>query len=331
MPLSPIAIFSYNRPDHLQQTLDALSQNDLAHESVLYIFCDGPKPYDVSGTYQAIPHASKSVKKYFKGTQEEYDAYCQSIKENILVAQSVTWAKELHVVTHDQNLGLADSIIGGVTEVVNQYGRIIMLEDDIITSPGFLRFMNDALECYKDDDQVMHICGYMFPVKHERWLPETFFHPVPYPGGGWATWARAWKYYDNNIQSLYEYWSKDWKRFNVWGPDLQVQLTTNYTGILKSWFIRWFASMHKRDGLTLYPHHSLTTNIGFDGTGVNCADVKNNKFWVTELAKEVKVEKQLIKPNRLAVYDMYVFWSGHWWSRRHREALKKRILNLIHQ
>lgn len=304
MELAPIAIFSYNRPDHLKQTLEALSKNDLATESVLYIFCDGPKG-----------NATEEMK--------------QRIAENVAFAQSQLWPKELHVVAQEKNLGLADSIISGVTDVVNRHGRIIMLEDDIITSRGFLRYMNDALEMYKDEEKVMHVCGYMFPVKHEKWLPETFFHPVPYPGGGWGTWARAWNHYDNDIQAHYAYWSQNWRRFNVWGSDLQKQLTMNYTGQLKTWFIRWFASMRKMDGLTLYPHHSLTTNIGFDGSGDNCPDLQTNKYWVDKLTESINVKKVKIISNRLAIHEMYVFWSGHWYSKRHRDEWKRKVKELI--
>ena len=162
--LAPIIVFCYNRPEHLEQTLEALSCNELADQSTLYIYCDGPK----------------------EGASDEMR---QKIAEVRQVARKRQWCKEVHVVKREENVGLMTNIVGAVTEIVNQYGRVITMEDDIITSKGYLRFMNEVLELYKDDEQVMHISGYMWP--HKRRLPDTFFYEVPYPGGGWATWQRA--------------------------------------------------------------------------------------------------------------------------------------------
>lgn len=329
MTLAPICIFSYNRPNHLRRVLDALSKNDLASESVLFIFCDGAKPLQTDADKDS-DEVTTSAKRFFKGTETEYEKYISDIEDNIKAAQSATGFKDVHIIIRPQNIGLKDNIVSAVTEVVNKYGRIITLEDDIITSKGFLRYMNDALEVYKDEEKVMYVCGYMFPVKHEKYLPDTFFHPVPYPGGGWATWARAWKYYDDDISSHYLYWRNNWKLFNVWGPDLQKQLTMNYESKLRTWFIRWYASMHKLEGLALYPHHSLTTNIGFDGTGSNCVALIKNKYWVDSIEDYVPVSRiKKLRPNKLAVYDMYVFWSGHWYSKRHRTVWIHKIRSMI--
>ena len=184
MTLAPIVIFSYDRPDHLRQTLDALAKNDLANESELFVYCDGAKERSkVSGERLA-----------------EYDSYLTRIEENRKVAHGASGFKFVKVIEREKNIGLKANIVGAVTEILNQYGRVITLEDDIVTSPGYLRFMNEALEIYKDDEKVMHISGYMWP--HKLPLPETFFYEVPYPGGGWATWARAWKYYDDDANLI---------------------------------------------------------------------------------------------------------------------------------
>ncbi len=186
--------------------------------------------------------------------------------------------------------GLADSIVGGVTEVINKHNRVIVLEDDIITSPGFLEYMNDALDFYEQEEKVMHISGYMYP--HTEKLPETFFFNVPYPGGGWATWQRAWKYYISDTQNLYNYFNtaRGWWRFNKFGGDfLQRQLVRNLTGELKSWFIKWHATLLIRGGFTLYPGTSLTNNIGFDDSGSNCPGM--NKYDVDILADKVMVNQ----------------------------------------
>lgn len=299
---APIAVFSYNRPHHLKRTLEALSQNDLASESVLYIFCDGPKE-----------NATEEMKK--------------RIAENVAVAKSQLWAKELYITVRKQNIGLAESITSGVTEVLSKYGRIITIEDDIITSRGFLRFMNDALEVYKNDDKVMHISAYMYP--HRGYLPETFFYPVPYPGGGWATWSRAWIYFNNNTQELYDYWNGRWKEFDRYygGNYLSKQLRANLDGSLKTWFIKWYAVMLQHRGLSLYPGHSLTNNIGFDEFATNCGTMTN--FDVVPI-DYVSVKRKAIKIDRCALHIIYDFYQGHWYNKRRRTALLKKIAKLLH-
>lgn len=299
--IAPIIVFCYNRPDHLEQTLDALSQNELADQSKLYIYCDGPK----------------------EGASEEM---CQKITDVRQVARKRQWCKEVHVVEREENVGLMNNIVGAVTEIVNQYGRVITMEDDIITSKGYLRFMNEALELYKDDEQVMHISGYMWPHKHK--LPNTFFYEVPYPGGGWATWQRAWKHYANDTKSLYDYWCTRWDEFNKFGDNyLQKQLEANYHGTMKTWFIKWHAVMLQRGALTLYPGQSLTNNIGFDDQATNC--YTTDKFDVVPV-HYVPVTRQSIKENKRAAREIYAFYQGRWYNRRRRIRLINKFLAFFH-
>lgn len=303
MNLAPVIVFAYNRPIHLLRTLDALAKNTLADQSDLYIFCDGAKE---------------------KATDEQK----QMIQRVRQVAHAAAGFKKLHVVERPKNVGLMDNIVGAVTDIVNQYGRVIVFEDDMLTSPGTLQYFNDALETYKDEEKVMHVVSYMFP---HRWpLPETFFYTVPYPGGGWATWARAWKYYPESIDELYDYWQDKWSCFNYWnhiGTDLVNQLVDNYKGTLRTWFIRWYAVMLKMGGLTLYPGKSLVTNIGFDGTGDNCVRFEHNPYYIERLAPSIKVEKKkCIKENKLAAHEIYAFHAGRWYNKRRRQAFFKKIL-----
>ena len=322
MELAPIVIFSYNRPDHLKRTLDALSKNDLATESILFIFCDGPKALASSGQEER-EGLQNSARRLFKGSQEAYDAYLQSIRDNVNLAKSQSWPKELHVIERDRNIGLAASIVGAVTDVVNQYGRVITLEDDVVTSTGFLRYMNEALELYRDEDRVMHISAYMYP--HQGKLPETFFFPVPYPGGGWATWARAWKHYSDDTESLYDQWKDRWNEFDVLGGDyLSKQLIANYNSTIRTWFVKWHAAMLSRHALTLYPHQSLTNNIGFDDQATNCSPT--TKFDVMDLADSIRVELIPLETNRKASRIIYDFYQGHWYNKRRRKALIHRIM-----
>ena len=189
---APVVLFVYNRPGHTIQTLEALSQNRNAYKSTLYIFSDGPK-------------ADANVEEHTR---------IEQVRQVIRLKQ---WCKEVIIRESDDNIGLADSIVNGVTEVVTKHNKVIVLEDDVITSTGFLEFMNDALDLYEEEEKVMHISGYMYP--HEKDLPETFFFNVPYPGGGWATWYRAWKNFQNDTEYLYNYFNtaKGWWKFNKYG------------------------------------------------------------------------------------------------------------------
>ena len=170
--------------------------------------------------------------------------------------------------------------------------------------------MNDAiLDFYEHEEKVMHISGYMYP--HTSKLPETFFFNVPYPGGGWATWQRAWKYFNNDTGYLYNYFNtaRGWWRFNKFGGDfLQKQLVRNLTGELKSWFIKWHATLLIRGGFTLYPGTSLTNNIGFDDSGSNCSG--STKYDVDILADKVRISPIPIQENRTAKRIIRQFYQG---------------------
>lgn len=301
MTISPIIVFSYNRPEHLRQTLDALSKNDLARESILYIYCDGAK----------------------ENASEEQ---CMRVVKNREVAHAVKGFKEVHVVERERNVGLKDNIVGAVTEIVNQYGRVITLEDDVVSSVGFLKYMNDALELYADEDRVMHISAYMYP--HKCRLPESFFYPVPYPGGGWATWKRAWDCYNDNSRELYEYWKDKWHVFDVFGGDyLSKQLKRNVNGTMNTWFIKWHAVMMQKEALTLYPGRSLTNNIGFDEMATNC--YSTTKFDVVPV-DYVSVKQSPLVVSKKASRVIYDFYQGHWYNRRRRRRFFSMVSKKIH-
>ena len=288
--LAPIIVFCYNRPRHVEQTLLALSKNELADQSVLYIYCDGPKDNASNDQIEKITEVRRIVRKQ-------------------------KWCKEVHIFESDKNKGLANSIIGGVTDVINQYGKVIVLEDDIVTSVGFLRYMNDALDIYKDEDKVMHISAYMYP--HKKKLPETFFFTVPYPGGGWATWQRAWKHFRDDADYFYGYFEKhkQWDKFNkLGGKYLQKQLKANVDGALKTWFIKWHATLLLLDGLTLYPNHSLTNNIGFDETGTHCSPM--TKFDIENPAVSINVEKIGLVQSKKATKIIIRFYQGRFYPVR---------------
>jgi acetyltransferase-like isoleucine patch superfamily enzyme len=282
MDLAPVVLFVYNRPWHTEQTLKALAKNELANQSVLFVYSDGVK----------------------ENAAEEQVERVREVRKLVLSKQ---WCKEVHIIESLTNKGLAESIITGVTEVVQKYGRIIVLEDDIISSKGFLRFMNDALDIYESENRVMHITGFMYPHRNKK-LPETFFYPLPYPGGGWATWNRAWNYFNNDHHFLYNYFDRNklWRKFNTAsGKYLQYQLEQNIAGTMKTWFIKWHACLIMQGGLTLFPNKSLIHNSGFDGSGEHCG---TSSVFNGEIIERVHVEKTHITSSKLAkkiIFDFY--------------------------
>jgi hypothetical protein len=268
---APIAFFAYNRSEHAKQALESLSQCDGALESELFIYCDGAKG----------PKDEKAVKK---------------VRE---IVKSCNWCGSVQVVEHDVNLGLANSIIHGVTEIVNRYGRIIVLEDDLVLSPQFLNFMNDALDNYDDIQEVMHVSGYMFPVRGK--LPETFFYRAA-SCWGWATWKRAWNKFEPDAKKLLAKFTDAKQR---WEFDIKVtmpfhkMLRDQAQGKIDSWAIRWYASVFLNNGLCLHPGISLVNNIGHDGTGLHCGPtdvykVEVSKERVSHFTEDIKESEQAI-------------------------------------
>jgi hypothetical protein len=240
--LAPVSLFVYNRLSHTKKTIESLANNELARETELIIHADGPKDQRDAPAVQHVRHYIRAVAGF----------------------------KRVVVKEHERNLGLSASIISGVTDVVNAYGRIIVLEDDMITSPYFLRFMNDALDLYEDESAVVSIHGYSLPLKEQ--LPNLFFLPGA-DCWGWATWRRGWEVFRADSGALIrEIVSRGMERdfdFNGTFPYMKM-LRDQDRGKIDSWGIRWRASAVVSGKLTLYPGKSLVRNIGLDGSGTHC-------------------------------------------------------------
>jgi len=174
------------------------------------------------------------------------------------------------LLNEEKNWGLADNIINGVTKIVNEYGKIIVLEDDLVTSPYFLKFMNEALEIYKNEPRVMHISGYNYPINQDG-LDDMFFLK-PTSCWGWATWDRAWKYYKKDPNYYINVFTKEMiYDFNLSNSYRYFdQIIQNNKGKINTWAIFWYASSYLQDGLSLHPKESYVRNIGHDGRGVHC-------------------------------------------------------------
>lgn len=239
--LAPIALFVYNRPEHTRRTLTYLQKNILADESRLFIYSDAAKT------------AADQLK----------------VDEVRQVIADASGFKSVKIVERKENLGLANSIIDGVTNLVNEYGRVIVFEDDLLSSPYTLQYFNEALTRYEHQDAVMHIGAYMYDLKDKQ-LPQTFLFRAA-TSWGWATWARAWKNFEPDIDVLMAQFDKDKiSRFSI-GHTMNFwkQMLGFKAGKNNSWAIRWYASIFLKGGLTLNPSHSLVHNIGNDGSGTH--------------------------------------------------------------
>lgn len=277
MKYAPIALFVYNRPWHTRQTVEALKKNELSTESELYIFSDAPRS-------ESANDAVGEVRAYIR---------------NITVFKSIT------IIERETNYGLARSIIEGVTRLCNEFGRVIVLEDDLVTSPYFLRYMNDALKIYENVNQVASVSGYMYPIK----LPiedQFFFWTIP-QSWGWAAWQRSWKYFNENGKDLYKNIMRAGlsRIFNKRGPQPFIKmLKDQIEGKNSSWYIRWYASTFLEKKLTLMPATSLVKNIGIDGTGEHCSNWKFDPFMTNVAEKPVNVKLVKIEKNQKITLKM---------------------------
>lgn len=239
---APILLFVYNRPEHVRRNIQALLKNELAAESELFIYSDAAK----DETSQA------------------------AVKEVRAFIRSIQGFKKITITERAENWGLARSIIDGVTIQINRYGRVIVLEDDLVVAPHFLQFMNDALETYRDEERVGHIQACDFT--HDPSLPDTFL--IKWTGSwGWGTWDRAWKHFNADGKALLtELESRKLTyTFDFNGKyGYTRMLRRQIEGKNNSWAIRWNASLFLKGILSLNVGKSLVQNEGFDGSGTNC-------------------------------------------------------------
>ncbi len=239
---APVLLFVYNRPDHVKRTVEALQHNTLAAQSNLYVYSDGAR-------------------------DESQQAAVNEVRQFV---RTITGFKSVTIIERPKNWGLARSIIDGVSIRVNEAGKVIVLEDDLITAPYFLQFMNDALDLYENEPRVGHIQGCDFT--QDPSLPDTFL--IKWTGSwGWGTWKRAWKYFNSDGRALLD----ELERRNL-TYTFDFNGKYGYTRMLRrqiegknnSWAIRWNASLFLNDMLSLNVGKSLVQNEGFDGSGTNC-------------------------------------------------------------
>lgn len=291
--LSPVVLFVFSRPDHTRRTLDALRANTLASQTDLIVYADAAR------------------------TEQEN----RRVEEVRGIVKSISGFRSVTVIERSENFGLANNIIDGVTDACQRFGRVIVLEDDLVTSPYFLAYMNEALELYEDDQQVASIHGYCYPVNTK--LPETFFLKGA-DCWGWATWKRAWQHFNPDGKSLlHEIKSRNLsKEFDYHGA-------YSFTNMLKaqiarknnSWAIRWHASAFLKEMLTLYPGESLVKNIGFDLSGTHCSD--DNRFDTNILNRKILLKKIQIRQSETGITEFEKYF------RSLKPRFSRRVVNKI--
>lgn len=286
---APIVIFAYNRLKHLQICIEALKQNEEAINSSLFIYCDGPK----NNSDEII---IKEVRNYIK---------------------TITGFKKLEYFFHVKNMGLSKSIINGVTSQFSFHTKLIVLEDDIITSKYFLSYMNQALDIYEYDYNVASIHGYTYPISS---LPETFFIRGA-DCWGWATWKRSWIDFEKDGNTLLKLLKENKLilKFNLYGAYNYVKMLINQIDQKNdSWAIRWHATNFVLNKLTLYPGLSLVENIGADGSGTNFKKV-DKSFSTTK--SNVKINFKKINVDE-SIYsrNLFIFF---FYKRKFKILIKK--------
>lgn len=284
MILSPVVLFAYNRPDLLRATLDSLAANELADQSALYIYCDGPK-------------------------QNAGNDQLEKIKQVRKIASEKKWCSEVSVIESDVNKGLAKSVIGGVTEIINREGKVIVIEDDVLLSKYFLRFMNDALVKYENDDKVLSIGSWNYFCDPDK-LSDNYF--LRYPDSiAWGTFKRAWDLFEPNSSLLISK-LKDKKLMDVYNCNIpekyfERMLVSQDEGQIDSWAIRWTATSVLHEKVNFYPRYSLSKHIGFvvDATHESTSDDYNASLKLAE--KQISITNQPVEESKVAISNWREF------------------------
>lgn len=295
MTLSPILLFVYNRPAHARRAVASLLRNEEAKSSDLFIYSDAAK------------HPEDEV----------------LVAETRAFIRTITGFNAVHIVEREENWGLARNVIDGVTTLTHEHGHVIVLEDDLVVAPHFLRFMNEALETYKDEERVGHIQACDFT--QDASLPDTFL--IKWTGSwGWATWERAWRHFNPDGQQLLDELTKRHlsRRFDFNGKyGFTRMLRRQIEGKNNSWAIRWNASLFLKDILSLNVGRSLVANEGFDGSGTNCG---GGELYQSSLYQGILPVERITpaEENEAArkAFERYYGRTNSFWAKAKRRILR---------
>jgi len=281
--VAPLVLFAYNRPTHLERSVEAVLRSPLVDRTPLIAFSDGPATERDVTRVEQVRRILKEIRGF----------------------------ASVEIVERAQNLGLARSVIAGVTQVIEDSGRAIVLEDDLVVSPRFLGFMNELLRAYAEDDRVFSVTGYNYPARLVS-IPRDYRSSIYFAhrasSWGWATWRDRWSQVDWDVGDFERFVTDVGarRRFDRGGDDLSGMLEDQMAGRVDSWAIRWCYASFRLERLNAYPVKSLVTNIGLDDSGVHCgpddrlADVLDASFpGELHLPSEVEIEPRILDDVRL--------------------------------
>lgn len=289
MNYAPIIIFAFNRSASLEKLIISLKNNPEAKDSILHIFVDGPRN--------------------IAGEQEK-------IRETQKIAKNITGFKSVEYHFSDINNGLGSSVITGVTKVITQYGKAIVLEDDLILASNFLAFMNEGLTIYEKEQKIFSICGYTNRIKKPKNYGYDAYLCTRSSSWGWGTWKDRWETVNWELND-WESCLKNKKTFNKWGGSDCFRMLSDWkSGKNKSWAIRFCYSQFTQSKLALFPIISKVKNDGFDGEGTNCkkysrfkCDYENTRKVIFKFPDDLEMQSILYK-SAMAYHSIIIrIWS----------------------
>lgn len=278
MVTAPIVLFVYNRPLHTKLTVEALKKNFLSNYSNLYIYSDFQKDGSQKKDVQR-------VRSYLK---------------------EIVGFKKISIIERKKNYGLAQNIIKGVSSVIKNYGKVIVLEDDMVTSPYFLNFMNDALSFYKHEKRVWSISGWNYPINSKK-IGEAFLWRFM-NCWGWATWSNRWNHFRKDLDSEEELTHEELYRFNLDDVEnIYKQIEDNKSNKINTWAVFWYLTIFKKNGLCCNPSVSYVNNIGLDGSGEHCTPDIRYKSYLSN--KNVNFFPKKIEEDKIALKRIKKFYK----------------------
>lgn len=286
---APLVIFTYNRKQHTKNLIESLKKCDLIHETEVFIFSDG----------------NKGEKDLFK---------VSDVREYLESLQGERWCKSLVVNKSSKNKGLATSIISGVSDIIEKYGRVIVLEDDLVVAEGFLKYMNQALDYYEYNEKIWSISGFSSAIPMLENSPNDIYFSCRARSWSWATWKDRWDTVDWNVKAYKKFRLNLAKRkqFNRGGSDMSAMLDRQQAGIINSWAIRWCFNQFLQDKYVVQPTISLIVNKGQDGSGTNCSKLREDnaisntkKDWnFIPFQYKPEIDEELAKRKKVPTYKL---------------------------
>lgn len=274
MNLAPVILFVYNRLEHTKRTVESLKNNQYASDTELFIYSDN----------------------YKESSDDKNKIIVDQVREYI---RTIDGFKNIHIIEAEKNKGLANSVITGVTEVIDKYEKVIVLEDDLIVSNNFLLYMNETLEVFKDNDNIWSISGYAPPIDLKGYNQDLYIIKRGC-SWGWATWKDRW----NTINWSKEYYApgvkdrKIRKSFNKTGYDMSYMLELQKEGKIDSWAIRWCYNQFVQDKYTVYPVKSFVKNIGTDNSGTHSGNTEKYHVEI-EKSAQLNISANLIEDEEI--------------------------------